>query len=87
MNKRLLPAVSIGLALLLIGTLAYASDRRKKNHASDPGTENRFEEEIKAELLIALEVKEQKTSDNEEPEKVATVVEPSNPIEKPESDK
>jgi len=61
MKKRLLPALSIGIAVILIGSLAYAADKRKKAHTVDLAIDKTHEEEaLKAELLNAVEEKGQK---------------------------
>jgi hypothetical protein len=64
MKKRFLPTLSIGIAVILIGSLAYAADRRKKasivNLATDKGHE---EEALKIELLNALDIHDQKPND------------------------
>jgi len=56
MNKKLIPAISFGLAVLLIGSIAYASDRRRNAKAQDRLANNIHEEEIlRSELLEAVE--------------------------------
>ncbi len=56
MNKKLIPALSFGLAVLLIGSIAYASDRRRNAKAQDLLDNNIHEEEIlRSELLEAVE--------------------------------
>jgi hypothetical protein len=64
MKKRLIPALSIGIAVILIGSLAYAADRRKKANTVNLPTDRMHEEEaLTAELLNAVEKKEQKLQD------------------------
>ena len=71
MKKRFIPAISIGIAIILIGSLAYAADRRKKASTLDLATDKMHEEEaLKAELLNALENHEQKPHDVGDKEKV-----------------
>jgi hypothetical protein len=71
MKRRLIPALSLGIVVILIGTLAYAADRRKKSNTLDLATEKMREEEaLKAELLNALEIHEQKSYDVGDKEKV-----------------
>lgn len=56
MNKKLIPAISIGIAVLLIGSIAYASDRRRSAKAANLLDNKIHEEEtVRAELLEALE--------------------------------
>ena len=72
MKKRLIPALSIGIVVFLIGSLAYAADKRKKAHTVDLATDKTHEEEaLKAELLNAVEEKEQKLLDAGDSGKVA----------------
>ena len=72
MKKRLIPALSIGIVVFLIGSLAYAADKRKKAHTVDLATDKTHEEEaLKAELLNAVEGKEQKLHDAGDSVKVA----------------
>jgi Mg2+/citrate symporter len=72
MKKRLIPALSIGIVVFLIGSLAYAADKRKKAHTVDLATDKTHEEEaLKAELLNAVEEKEQKLHDAGDSGKVA----------------
>ena len=64
MKKRLLPALSIGIAVILIGSLAYAADRKKKSTSINLATDIGHEEEaLKTELLNALEIHDQKPRD------------------------
>lgn len=59
MKFKLLPAISIGIAVLVIGGVAYAADRRK--NAKSPNLregEIREEEALKKELLGANELQE-----------------------------
>lgn len=70
MKKRLIPVFTIA-AVILIGSLAYAADRRKLakqiDHPPDPVRE---EEALRAELLDAVEGHEKKSSGAREDEKV-----------------
>jgi hypothetical protein len=56
MNRKLIPAITFGLAVLLIGSIAYASDRRRSSKNTDR-PENRIHEEevLRSELLEAVE--------------------------------
>jgi hypothetical protein len=70
MKRRLIPALSIGIAVILIGSLAYAADRRKKANSVDLPTDNIHEEEaLTAELLNAVETREQKMHDSRDKKK------------------
>ena len=61
MKRRLIPALSIGIVVILIGTLAYAADRKKNAKNVDRNTDKIHEEEaITAELLNAVENNEQR---------------------------
>jgi hypothetical protein len=74
MKKRLIPALSIGIVVILIGSLAYAADRKKKANTVGQATDKIHEEEaLKAELLNALENYEQKPHDDVDTGKVAAV--------------
>jgi hypothetical protein len=57
MKRRLVPALSIGIVVILIGSLAYAADRKKNAKAIvDRNTDQIHDEEaITAELLKAVE--------------------------------
>jgi preprotein translocase subunit SecF len=61
MKMRIIPALAIGMVVLLITSLAYSSEKRKKTTTQDPAAEKKQEEEkLKDELLNALESPEQK---------------------------
>ena len=61
MKRRLLPALSIGIVVVLIGSLAYAAERKKNTKTVDRNKDKIHEEEaITAELLNAVENHEQK---------------------------
>jgi len=71
MKRRLTPILTIGIALILIGSLAYAADRRKQTkggHTADPAHE---EEAFRAELLEAVEGHEKKSAGAAETGKIA----------------
>jgi len=71
MKRRLTPILTIGIAIILIGSLAYAADRRKQTkggHLSDPAHE---EEAFRAELLEAVEGHEKKSPDAAETGNIA----------------
>jgi hypothetical protein len=64
MKRRLIPALSIGIVVILIGSLAYAADKRKNAKTVDRTTDKIHEEEaLTAELLNAVENHEQKLHD------------------------
>lgn len=71
MKRRLMPALSIGIAVILIGGLAYAADRRKNAKSVDKNIDPVHEEELlTAELLNAVENYEQKPHNPEDTAKV-----------------
>lgn len=52
MNKKLLPALTFGVAMLLVGSLAYAAERRKTGRAANqPDDRVKEEETLRSELL------------------------------------
>ena len=74
MKRRLLPAISIGIAVILIGSLAYAADRRKSSKSVDrPADPTHEEEALKAELLDAVDRQEKKPQDPDAAGKVAAI--------------
>jgi hypothetical protein len=84
MKKRLLPAISIGIAVIIIGSIAYAADR-KKNIKTAGLTVDRIQEEetLRAELLNALEHHEKKTEDHGDKKLVAIRPDDSKEQQKP----
>jgi hypothetical protein len=63
MKRRLTPFL-IGISVILIGTLAYAADRRKQEkHGNKPVDDVHEEEALRAELLDAVEGQDKKTAD------------------------
>ncbi|MDD2853677.1 MAG: hypothetical protein PHY09_17465 [Desulfuromonadaceae bacterium] len=75
MKKRLLPAIAIGMAVLIIGSIAYAADRRKNTKTVDRLTDKTREEEaLRAEFLESLEQREVKPhrTDNAKTDSVTT---------------
>lgn len=67
MKKRLIPALSIGIVVLLIGSLAYAADKKKSAKSLDRNTDTTHEEEaLTAELLNAVEEKDLRLQDSGE---------------------
>jgi hypothetical protein len=71
MKNRLLPALSIGIVVILIGSLAYAADRKKNAKTVDRNSDRIHEEEaLTAELLDAVEKKDQKPHDTGDTGKV-----------------
>ena len=74
MKKRYLPAITIGIAVLIIGSVAFAADRRRNAKNADLSANKYLEDEIvKAELLEALEQHEEKEPDTDDAKKVAAV--------------
>ena len=74
MKKRYLPAITIGIAVLIIGSVAFAADRRRNAKNADLSANKYLEDEIvKAELLDALDQQEEKAPDTDEAKKVAAV--------------
>lgn len=71
MKRRLTPILTISVALILIGGLAYAADRRKQakqvGHPAEPTHE---EEALRAELLDAVEGNEKKSTDADDSLKI-----------------
>jgi hypothetical protein len=64
MKRRLTPFI-IGAAIVLIGSLAYAADRKKHAKQLDQSTDRTHEEEaLRAELLDADETKDKKSDDS-----------------------
>lgn len=53
MKKQYVPIVTLSLAILLVGSIAYASEKRKKARPAVPDTNELSEETLKAELLAA----------------------------------
>jgi len=80
MKIRLAPVLTIGIAVVLIGSLAYAADRRKQTklmgYAPDPAHE---EEALRAELLEAVEGNEMKSFDVADVEKLISNRTDTNP--------
>jgi len=71
MKRRLIPALSFGIVVILIGSLAYAAEKKKNTKTIDRTTDKIHEEEaLTAELLNAVEKKEQKYLDNVDTGKV-----------------
>lgn len=46
MNKKILPVITFGVAMLLVGSIAYASERRKNSKSKDQLANTFSEEEI-----------------------------------------
>lgn len=71
MKRRLIPALSIGIVVILIGSLAYAADKKKNTKTVDRNTDKIHEEEaITAELLKAVENHEQRPNNTGDTKKV-----------------
>jgi len=72
MKRRLTPILTIGIAIILIGSLAYAADRKKQaKHEGRPANPAHEEEAFRAELLEAVEGHEKKSADAAETGKIA----------------
>ena len=64
MKRRLTPFI-IGAAIVLIGSLAYAADRKKHAKQVDQPKDRTHEEEaLRTELLDAVEGKDKKSDDS-----------------------
>lgn len=55
MKRKYLPIIALSLAIVLVGTVAYASDKRKKDKLLDFELSEMSEEALKAELLTSAE--------------------------------
>ena len=51
MNKKYMPIIAFSLAVILVGSVAYAADRKKKTRAMPQEPGELSEEALKAELL------------------------------------
>ena len=68
MKRRLTPILAIGIMVLLIGSLAYAADRKKRTKLVERTPDTITEEEaLKAELLDALEDQQKISKDTADP--------------------
>jgi len=69
MKKRLTPILTISFAIILIGSIAYAADRKKQVKRVD---QDRIHEEeaLRAELLDDVQDRDKKSRDAGETEKV-----------------
>lgn len=71
MKRRLTPFL-IGMSVILIGTLAYAADRRKNTkRVNQPVNDTHEEEALRAELLDAVEGYTKKSPDAASADKTA----------------
>lgn len=87
MKKKLLPAISIGIAVLLIGSIAYAADRRKNAKNTGRPVDDIHEEELlQAELLRDLAHQDKKPVVSEDSKMIAAIIADDNK-EASESDK
>jgi hypothetical protein len=76
MKKGLFPAISIGIAVLVIGSIAYAADRKKNTKTMNFLDDKIHEEEaLKAELLKTVEPLEKKSDDGDILAKLAAIEE------------
>lgn len=55
MKKRYVPIITFTVAMLLVGSIAYAADKRKKTKQAAGELDNLTEEALKVELLSANE--------------------------------
>jgi len=60
MKKRYVPILTFTVAMLLVGSIAYAADRRKKTKQAAGEGDNLSEEALQVELLSANEEHHQK---------------------------
>lgn len=51
MKKRYVPIITVTIAILLVGSIAYAADKRKQGKLMIPEPKGMSEEALKAELL------------------------------------
>ena len=64
MKRRLTPILTISFAIILVGSIAYAADRRKHaKHADKPADRIHEEEALRAELLDAVEAHDRTSHD------------------------
>jgi len=64
MKKRLTPILTIGFAIILIGSIAYAADRKKQaRHLDQPADRIHEEEALRAELLDDAQDRDKKPHD------------------------
>jgi hypothetical protein len=62
MKKRYVPILTFTVALLLVGSIAYASDKKKKAKQSVQNPNELSEETLKVELLAATGAQHEKPS-------------------------
>jgi preprotein translocase subunit SecF len=70
MKKRLLPAISIGIAILVIGSLAYAMDKKKNTKATGKFADEAHDDALQSELLNALENQEKSSAESSDSKKI-----------------
>jgi len=63
MKRKYVPIITLSLAIVLVGSIAYASDKRKKVKLIDHELSEMSEEALKAELLNTSEGQLKKQSD------------------------
>jgi len=63
MKRKYVPIITLSLAIVLVGSIAYASDKRKKVKLLDHELSEMSEEALKAELLNTSEDQLKKQSD------------------------
>lgn len=75
MNKKLVPAVTFGLAVLLVGSIAYAADRRKNSKSKyQPVNDIQEEETLRAGLLGEAEHRVKKSPETDEDTRLADLM-------------
>ena len=60
MKRKYVPIITLSLAIVLVGSIAYASDKRKKDKLLDYELNEMSEEALKAELLNSSEDQQKK---------------------------
>ncbi len=74
MKKKLLPAISFGIAVLLIGSIAYATDRKKNAKSVGEHIDDVHEEELQSELLNGRDSKLNKPVVSDDNRIIAAIV-------------
>lgn len=74
MKKKIFPALSIGIAVLLIGSIAYAADRRKNAKSVGRPVDDIHEETLQAELLSDPKLKEKKPAASDDNKIIAAIL-------------
>jgi len=74
MNKKLIPAISFGIAVLLIGSIAYAADRRKNAKSTGKPIDDMHEEALQAELLNDSKIREKRPVVSDDSKIIAAIL-------------